>query len=188
MIKEDKKFNYFYVKFINLAHHERLILLILGWVVIYGIWHFFFANPLVAERQNLKDKIVNSENEINQKNVEIGRLLKPVKKIEEAKSLDKDIHLKNPLFVDSGNRSSEQLIKQFFNLENEIKSINLRSNIISPTSFGLQAQFNSGYFETMAYLVRLEQLPWCLSWDSLSYQVNIYPEASIAVSLHTEIS
>ena len=41
------------------------------------------------------------------------------------------------------------------------------------------------YFSIMAYLERLEQLPWQLYWDKMDYQVKNYPQAVVVVYFYT---
>lgn len=41
------------------------------------------------------------------------------------------------------------------------------------------------YFELLAYLESLEQLPWRFYWDQLNYQVSNYPNAVIEVRVYT---
>ncbi|MDR3492178.1 MAG: hypothetical protein P4M12_09095 [Gammaproteobacteria bacterium] len=190
MIKPNQWIPHLKEKFEFLSHAKRVLILFLGWFFIYVFWQYVFAQPLVIERQDLKSKTLTALNENTRINIEIGNALKSkeIKSVEQQMQLneaDAKTGENKPKLV-FANVSSEQLIKQIFNLGNDIKSINLKSNVISSTSFQVQVQFTSGYFETMNYLVRLERLPWCLSWDSLIYQVNTYPEATIAVILHTE--
>lgn len=190
MIKPDQWIPRLKERFEFLSHAKRVLILFSGWFFIYIFWQYVFAQPLVLEKQNLKTKTLTAFNENTRINIMIGNVLK----IKEIRSVEQQIQLdqtstkigENKSKIVFSKVSSEQLIKQIFNLGSEIKAINLKSNIINSTSFQVQVQFTGGYFETMNYLVRLERLPWCLIWDSLVYQVNTYPDATIAVILHTE--
>ncbi|WP_210397999.1 hypothetical protein [Motiliproteus sediminis] len=42
-----------------------------------------------------------------------------------------------------------------------------------------------GYFDTLAYLKALEQLPQGFFWDELDYQVDSYPRARVTLKVHT---
>ncbi|OGT37837.1 MAG: hypothetical protein A3F12_02040 [Gammaproteobacteria bacterium RIFCSPHIGHO2_12_FULL_38_14] len=45
-------------------------------------------------------------------------------------------------------------------------------------------EFTGNYFETIRYLDYLENLPWYLSFDSLEYQVDAYPNAKVTLILN----
>ncbi|MCX7121091.1 MAG: hypothetical protein NTZ67_04875 [Gammaproteobacteria bacterium] len=42
-------------------------------------------------------------------------------------------------------------------------------------------EFDGSYFETIRYIEYLEKLPWYISFDSLNYQVQEYPNAKINI-------
>ncbi len=44
-------------------------------------------------------------------------------------------------------------------------------------------EFSGDYFETIRYLQYLDQLPWFLSFDSLQYKVDEYPNANVKVAI-----
>ncbi len=48
----------------------------------------------------------------------------------------------------------------------------------------LEIKFQADYFSTIKYLSRLENLPWHVYWDSLSYKVLTYPKAEVTVKFH----
>ena len=50
---------------------------------------------------------------------------------------------------------------------------------------GVRITFLSNYFSTMAYLEKMESLPWRLFWDRLDYQVVKYPESEVLLQVHT---
>ena len=50
---------------------------------------------------------------------------------------------------------------------------------------GVRITFLSDYFTTMAYMQKIEELPWRLFWDKLEYRVKKYPEAEVSLVIHT---
>ncbi|OOZ39613.1 hypothetical protein BOW53_10740 [Solemya pervernicosa gill symbiont] len=50
---------------------------------------------------------------------------------------------------------------------------------------GLRIEFEGGYLETLAYLRKLEALPWRLYWDTLTYNVERYPESRASIVVNT---
>ncbi len=50
---------------------------------------------------------------------------------------------------------------------------------------GVRITFIANYFSTMAYLEKMESLPWRLFWDRLDYQVTKYPESEVLLQVHT---
>jgi MSHA biogenesis protein MshJ len=49
----------------------------------------------------------------------------------------------------------------------------------------LKLTFTGRYGATLAYLKRLEHLPWRLYWDRLSLRMRRYPIARIRLTVHT---
>ena len=41
-----------------------------------------------------------------------------------------------------------------------------------------------GYFAIMSYLRKIEDLPWQIYWDEMSYQVDKYPIAKLELTFH----
>lgn len=50
---------------------------------------------------------------------------------------------------------------------------------------GMQLQFSADFFTTLAYLRQLESLQWRFLWDSITYTVSEYPEATTSIRLYT---
>lgn len=49
----------------------------------------------------------------------------------------------------------------------------------------LELVVEGGFFEVLAYLQALEQLPKSFFWDGLDYQVETYPRARVTLRVHT---
>ena len=50
---------------------------------------------------------------------------------------------------------------------------------------GLRLEFEGAYLPAMAYLERLEQLPWKLFWDRFDFQVKQYPRSRAVITVYT---
>jgi len=50
---------------------------------------------------------------------------------------------------------------------------------------GLRLEIEGGYMQTLAYLRKLEQMPWKIYWDSVEYKVNRYPVARATITVNT---
>lgn len=50
---------------------------------------------------------------------------------------------------------------------------------------GLQVDLEASYADTLAFLTRLEQLPWAIFWERLEYEVIEYPRARVQLLVHT---
>lgn len=50
--------------------------------------------------------------------------------------------------------------------------------------YNLKIEFQSDYFNTLDYLIRLEKLPWPIYWDSIEYKVLSYPKADVILKMH----
>jgi len=48
----------------------------------------------------------------------------------------------------------------------------------------IAVEFDGSYFEVIRYLEYLERLPWYISFDSLNYQVEEYPNAKINIVIN----
>ena len=57
------------------------------------------------------------------------------------------------------------------------------SNVLYRHQFRMTLQGN--YQATVAYLNRLEQLPWRIYWDALRYEVTDYPLAEVTIDMYT---
>jgi hypothetical protein len=174
------------------SHNERVFILLFGWLIIFVIWYVIVAIPLFNARLTIASKLGEVTSTYAQTYIEIDSLQKRAtqsaqlkkQKIKEALQQQKAKPIKTNI------ESADRLIRQFFNLDTGIKAITLQSASLkvegsTVANYSFAIQFTSGYFETMSYLGRLENLPWCLAWDSLDYKVVGYPDAVVIVKLHT---
>jgi MSHA biogenesis protein MshJ len=50
---------------------------------------------------------------------------------------------------------------------------------------GMRVTFEGDFFATVRYLQALEAMSWRFYWDDLDYQVEAYPQARVAITVHT---
>lgn len=50
---------------------------------------------------------------------------------------------------------------------------------------GVQLELEGSYLSTLAYLKKLQALPWSLFWDEVSLDVTRYPTAQVVITVHT---
>lgn len=78
---------------------------------------------------------------------------------------------------------------QLLNLNN-IPEVSVGAGAISGVNsviyqYGLKMTFSGNYFDTLGFLQQISALPTHFFWESLDYQVGIYPDATIILQLHT---
>lgn len=57
--------------------------------------------------------------------------------------------------------------------------------VIGVYKHGVRLTLAGDYFSVLAYLQRLEDLPWRLYWDTLEYEVRQYPRARVTLEVYT---
>ncbi|MDH5327244.1 MAG: hypothetical protein OEZ68_05595 [Gammaproteobacteria bacterium] len=50
---------------------------------------------------------------------------------------------------------------------------------------GLEVEFQGDFKNTLAYLQKLEALPWRFYWDELDYEVTSFPNAMVTIRIYT---
>src|SRR5579872_1790371 len=185
---------------------ERIILFALVFFGIYFIWNVFFGWPLARGDQAMSEQIKKTQVAMNAQQEQINVLFKVVKEPTFLSMLQNykktqaqtDIFTHNmagfvPGIVPMRNLANlvtdilgaqgdvglmslkkqplESLIPKDFN------SANLPAYFYEIYKYPLEIEFHSNYFSTLAFLQRLEKLPWHIYWDGLDYKVLQYPEA-----------
>ncbi|MDR3477047.1 MAG: type II secretion system protein GspM [Gammaproteobacteria bacterium] len=191
------------------THRERLMVLALSCAVIYFVWYLLLDRPLSKRLAVLKMQIANIVPQIKifddqAKKILAESHLNASQKNLEAKQLA-TLKLASPQDLDN-------LMTAILSPNQNIKITGLKSiapdekpalapinkkimaastPVVEDTTpqkhvdkSSMQLEFQSDYFDTIAYLKQLENLPWCLSWDSLEYNVVNYPNATVIIKLH----
>jgi MSHA biogenesis protein MshJ len=191
---------------------EKMIIFFVSLFVIYFICNFIFIQPVIGAQEILKTQIneLKSQRETMEKQFdevykvvqspEFVSLLSEQKQLaSKRKDVKEAIAGFKPIFVAESDflKLTKDILGQ---LDKNIVLISLKefpdqqwtmpeidkSNILVQNiqQHKLAIEFHANYFDTMAYLKRLERLPWHLYWDSLEYKVTKYPEADVIVQLY----
>jgi MSHA biogenesis protein MshJ len=175
-------------------HQERVWLIILLWGAIIFVWYVFFEKPFADTRKDVAarfsanmQQIAGFQKEMVHARTEGEKFLTRQKILAAQKKLLPPIDF-------ASEKDSERIIQTMLTPKNNIKFVSLKvqpaesktlsnkQTIVTKNQVGIS--FVSNYFDTMAYLTALEALPWCLTWDSLDYKVNTYPDAQVSINLH----
>jgi len=184
------------------SERERMIITVLMVAFIFLIWLPCFFLPLTHKANSLHGKLMQVERHVDAISIiykdyrdiiqsspaEAGKKIKVLE--------DKLVALQHhPLLV-------KQMIHTPEDMKNLLQSISKTGAMLSlDQEQGMTAtpipnqtadlanqkivvEFDGGYFETIRYLQYLEALPWYLSFDSLDYQVEQYPNAKIKIVIN----
>jgi len=175
-------------------NREKMLFFFTTLILIYIVWNSLVLLPLKHHQQAMREQI----QELNTKTLTLSH------------QFDEIIHiLHNPLFTQSlktaqlnslSNEEADQAIQAILDQQQSyITFVSLKNDSVQALALPgletslegsalfqhpLQLQFKGDYFNTLAYLDRLEKLPWELYWDSLEYRVDAYPEATITVKFY----
>lgn len=166
----------------------RLLILCSGILIIFLLWLFIFYWPLNEDIHQLQLGIDTTTRQMNQMNSLIETTIAEVNSQTEtlnARSQQLRLTHKSPK-----NYAKIKTIEQFDQLMQGV--INAQGNLIltdikkSTTNgvFTVEIKLQCTYFQAREYLQRLEDLPWCISWEMLDYKVSTYPQADMTIILH----
>jgi MSHA biogenesis protein MshJ len=193
-------------KFLNEREpRERLGLLILGCTLIATLWYLFIEKPLMQSRIAIQQETLDTEKELSFFTNESNAILMQSMSAEEqkktynlnaAKYSSLNIRFASP-------QGRDFIVNALLKPQREIKIVSMKSvpftasKIPAPKSItpatpasaaiteeGYEVVFQSDFINTVNFLEKLENLPWCLSWDSLEYIVQSYPTGQIKLDLH----
>jgi MSHA biogenesis protein MshJ len=191
---------------------QKIILFLFSLLVIYYIFHLILTGPVIAKQKILQQQIseLNSQKEMIQQQLEMiekvvnspefKNLIKQQKQLQiQGKNFKQTITSYFPVFVAQHDFSklTKDILKQ---VDKTITLVSLKEfpdelwnapeidrsviNISNITQHKIAIAFRANYFDAMAYIARLEKLPWHLYWDQLEYKVTQYPEAEITLQLY----
>jgi MSHA biogenesis protein MshJ len=175
-------------------HHERLSLILLLWGTILLTWYSFFEKPFNENRKDITTKFAADKKQISEFEKEIAHAKMQGNQIiaeqEQLKAQKKLL----PAIDFASEKDSERIIQTILTPKNNIKFVSMKTQPTETkilankqtkiTKNHVEISFISNYFDTIAYMTALEKLPWCLTWDSLDYKVNAYPDAQVSINLH----
>jgi MSHA biogenesis protein MshJ len=191
---------------------EKIVLFFLSLLLIYSIFNFIFIRPVTAEKAFLQSQInaLKSQRETVQQQFEMitsmvnspefsSLLTQQQQLAQKTKHVKQKIESLKPIFV--AEKDFPQLTKDLLGqLDKTISLVSLKKfpyqrwdiPEIDKAYIPIQTiyqnkiilEFHANFFDTIAYLARLEKLPWHLYWDSLEYKVMKYPDADVVVQLY----
>lgn len=201
-------------KFDVLSLRERALILFSVLVLLYGLWHVWFYDYLLATDEEItrqsnviRDQIGLLEGQIDSLSAVVGRnptatLIEESRGLKkENEALDKKIEKINQQMI-SANRMST-ILKNLIDKSEGLTLISMESlatkplfdpknilvsgkrTLIQAFSHGLKIEMMGGYFETLAFLKAVEEQAPGIIWDNLTYSVVKYPAARITIELHT---
>jgi hypothetical protein len=208
----DNEYLVFLIKWLNERDkRERLGLLVLGCLFITLLWYLLLEKPLNHSRLATQQETLSLQKEIAFYNSEANNILLQSAKNEQqrkyysassAKFSALNIHFASP-------QGRDFIINSILNPHPNIQIISLKNVPVEKTKTipvpgklnapitdippiiarvtedeGYELVFNSDFISTVHFLEKMENLQWCLSWDSLEYAVQTYPAAEITVALH----
>ena len=137
------------------------------------------SNP-IKELSNQINQFVIKNKDLENKIADLTKQLIPPDKMLSLLQdiLDQDEHLQ---IVKLDNLPESQLFEDTAKIATEDKTLNK----YQVYRHGLQIELVASYFNTKQFLERLEQLPWKILWDEMSYEVTDYPNAKIIITIYT---
>lgn len=192
--------------FEGLALREKLIAVLAGSVMLWGLWNSLYYQPLQQKRVQLQQTldtlapqleniqlqtvglVRNPKHDPNQSNQsQLAELKAAVQGREEQMLMGYKKFVPPKLMA--------KALSDMFNQHAQIKLIKLdilpvttllTTNQVHPIyKHGLAVTFTGGFLETLNYLKVLEALPWHFNWDSIEYQVKIHPQAETTLRIYT---
>jgi len=176
---------------------EKLLFIGLCWALIYAIFSYIVFIPLERTREQLTIDIKTAENEISNWKIQISALNKipesPLyKKWQiEHQTFDNKTKAYRSLLQASSAINWEDIVKSILHLDNNIiieQIKNFPEELYNPPEFKIPIPVyqqrlllvvQSNYFDTIAYLKRLQAALPTIHWESLSYHVVQYPVAKV---------
>ncbi|OGT41967.1 MAG: hypothetical protein A3F42_07250 [Gammaproteobacteria bacterium RIFCSPHIGHO2_12_FULL_37_34] len=193
---------YFKKWYENRQTREQLFILLLGWVLVYALFSFFLLNPLSTQQRYAVNEIKSIKDQMKTWNMQINALnqlsYNPLYKqwLNQHQVLS---HLQSQhqyLMKTASAHKWHQIIKTILQTKDNITIAQIKDfpeAPYNPTHLAgaksniyqkkLALTFYGNYFDTIAYLQRLEKSLPTIHWDNLHYQVAQHPVAKIEMEL-----
>lgn len=172
---------------------ERVYVLLGCCFVIYIIWYVMLVRPVNAERAKLQLKIDGLTEQLQTFQTKTKAILQDIaskayKKMPTSRKSVASVGMKPTPTIVTGTGKDDLFIRAILSANQKVKFTSLKNTAgekqTAGTKNSIEINFHSNYFDTIAYLRYLEELPWCVSWDKLTYKVLTYPEADISMIFH----
>jgi MSHA biogenesis protein MshJ len=194
------------------SKRQQIGLFLLSLVLIYYFFHSVLIQSVINRQNILRQQIIDVKSQESALQQQLGMIKKIINSPEfksvlnqqkqlqvQGKNVKKTIANFTPIFVAESDFSKltkdilsqidkniilvslKEFPDQSWNAPEVNKSVIAVKNI---NEHKLTIEFRANYFATIAYLNRLEKLPWHLYWDSLEYKVIKYPEANVIIQIY----
>lgn len=190
---------------------ERVLLFLSVAAVIVMLWFTAIHEPLQSSGQTIEKSLKQKQQSIAFSKEEMGvleqmpkdeRLLQAEEKIEELSNrlarIEQDIATNSKTFVQP--KEMAAMMRRLLATANVtlIQMNRIQPPAIQPDSeeaevterpnffeFPLEMEIEGEFFEIADFLAQIEQLPWRIFWDSLTYEVQVFPKARVKLRVHT---
>jgi|GEM_PF-950006 MSHA biogenesis protein MshJ len=181
-----------------------LLILILGVVAAIGqgiLWSLKLQNPMAVDQQiqkvgtenaQLEQSIAQMRNRINNKSLDLALqerldLQVAVAQVKENLAASTEYLIppkKMPTILRNLLQKHRKLeLIEFVTIEPV--SISTHKDALPVFRHGIRIQVKGTYNEMTAWLKEIEQLPWVLNWDHLTYSMQTWPNGLLTLELHT---
>lgn len=184
--------------FLQRTTRERGLLLLIGWAFLYALFYFSLLSPLSQQEKNLADETTTLIQQIKNWTTKIASLQQisgtPLYKqwLVQHQLFQQLQSQYNHLLQSSNANQWQDVIKTVLSSQPHVTVVQVKNfpeavynptPLASPTLTIYQKKIFlvifSNYFDTIAYLERLEKLLPNIHWDRLNYQVAHYPLAKV---------
>lgn len=192
-----------------LTMRERVLLLLTSLVVLFVIWNSFIFDYLLASDQAIQENATRIQDQISRLQGQIDSLSNVIGRdptstlLAQARELRKKNGEGQEKISDQTKKMISpkdmvQVVKKLIAQSEGLNLISLSSLESKPVletqkgksplqvySHGISLVLNGDFFTTLKFLELAEQQPYKMLWESLSYQVEEYPKATIEISIRT---
>lgn len=191
---------------------ERVLLLLCVLAVIVGLWQWLFELPQEQAREQLMQQRQALANDMKAQQAQLEALMSSGQEsgaIKELASLqaERDALDESLASLSQGLISADQLPEILQEVLVSTTKLKLRRVRTLPVEelpltatdtaseataqqtgvyrHSVELEVTGNYAETLAFLRRLERLPWRFYWDRLDYEVVDYPDGDIRLKVYT---
>ena len=192
---------------------QRIYILIATIFIVYFLWSLFFTRSVKAQQDALVAQIQSTQAQIallKQQNIVIFNAVSQPRFRQEL-AQDRKLSIESTQIthrletIDKVVTSAESIPKVMSDIllvQEGVTLLNLKKLPIKPLAsptdtsidlpaaiknvyqYPLEMELQGSYFNILAYLQKIEKIPWHIYWDSFDYKVTTYPLATVTVRLH----
>ncbi len=196
----------------KLALRERLGVLMCILLLPFLVWELFLYETQNKVSISIDEKITLVSQQLKLMDVEKKRIENQLKAPETKQRLAQYHNLKNQIIHYKKNivnykqhtLSEKKIVVMLNSMFDEIKQLTMVSFVSisemedeKKQGSSLKNNFSNNlmrkyyklhlrgrYFAMMSFLVKIENLPWQIYWDEMSYKVSNYPSAELVLTFH----